>query len=86
MAVSYFLRRNVHKDLEELRRSGMDEEEALPVALMGDSADPKRVKMRTTFEEAKHVLRSRLVNPKRSCETSQRVPFRENHWLHAGVE
>jgi cobaltochelatase CobN len=36
----------------------------MPVALMGDSADPKRVKMRTTFEEAKHVLRSRLVNPK----------------------
>ena len=37
---------------------------ALPFAVMGDSADPKRVKMRTTFEEAKHVLRSRLVNPK----------------------
>jgi cobaltochelatase CobN len=37
---------------------------ALPLALMGDSADPKRVRMRTTFEEAKHVLRSRLVNPK----------------------
>ncbi|MBC7359546.1 MAG: cobaltochelatase subunit CobN [Desulfacinum sp.] len=36
----------------------------LPFALMGDSADPKRVRMRTTFEEAKHVLRSRLVNPK----------------------
>ncbi len=36
----------------------------LPFALVGDSADPKRVKMRTTFEEAKHVLRSRLVNPK----------------------
>ena len=36
----------------------------LPFAMMGDSADPKRVKMRTTFEEAKHVLRSRLVNPK----------------------
>ena len=37
---------------------------SLPFAVMGDSADPKRVKMRTTFEEAKHVLRSRLVNPK----------------------
>lgn len=37
---------------------------SLPFAMMGDSADPKRVKMRTTFEEAKHVLRSRLVNPK----------------------
>jgi cobaltochelatase CobN len=36
----------------------------LPFALMGDSSDPKRVKMRTTDEEAKHVLRSRLVNPK----------------------
>ncbi len=36
----------------------------LPLAIMGDSADPKRVRMRTTFEEAKHVLRSRLVNPK----------------------
>ena len=36
----------------------------LPFAVMGDSADPKRVKVRTTFEEAKHVLRSRLVNPK----------------------
>ena len=37
---------------------------ALPLALMGDSSDPSRVKFRTTFEEAKHVLRSRLVNPK----------------------
>ncbi|RLB89639.1 MAG: cobalamin biosynthesis protein CobN, partial [Deltaproteobacteria bacterium] len=36
----------------------------LPFSLMGDSSDPKRVKMRTTSEEAKHVLRSRLVNPK----------------------
>ena len=36
----------------------------LPLAMMGDSSDPRRVKMRTTFEEAKHVLRSRLVNPK----------------------
>lgn len=36
----------------------------LPFAVMGDSSDPKRVKMRTTFEEAKHILRSRLVNPK----------------------
>jgi cobaltochelatase CobN len=36
----------------------------LPFSMMGDSADPKRVKMRTTFEEAKHVLRSRLINPK----------------------
>lgn len=36
----------------------------LPFAVMGDSSDPKRVKVRTTQEEAKHVLRSRLVNPK----------------------
>ena len=36
----------------------------LPLALMGDSSDPRRVKVRTTFAEAKHVLRSRLVNPK----------------------
>ncbi len=36
----------------------------LPFALMGDSSDPKRVKMRTTQEEAKHVLRARLTNPK----------------------
>ncbi|MCX7822863.1 MAG: cobaltochelatase subunit CobN [Syntrophobacterales bacterium] len=36
----------------------------LPFATMGDSADPKRVKIRTTEEEAKHVLRSRLINPK----------------------
>jgi len=37
---------------------------SLPFSVMGDSSDPRRVKMRTTFEEAKHVLRSRLVNPK----------------------
>ncbi|MEW6658007.1 MAG: cobaltochelatase subunit CobN [Thermodesulfobacteriota bacterium] len=36
----------------------------LPFAMVGDSSDPKRVKMRTTFEEAKHVFRSRLLNPK----------------------
>lgn len=35
-----------------------------PLSLMGDSSDPKRVKMRTTAEEAKHILRSRLTNPK----------------------
>jgi cobaltochelatase CobN len=35
-----------------------------PFSVMGDSSDPKRVKMRTTQEEAKHILRSRLVNPK----------------------
>lgn len=37
---------------------------SLPFAVMGDSADPKRIKIRTTFEEARHVLRARLVNPK----------------------
>jgi cobaltochelatase CobN len=36
----------------------------LPFSLVGDSSDPKRIIMRTTAEEAKHVLRSRLVNPK----------------------
>ncbi|SMC38884.1 cobaltochelatase CobN subunit [Desulfocicer vacuolatum DSM 3385] len=36
----------------------------LPFSMVGDSSDPKRVIMRTTAEEAKHVLRSRLVNPK----------------------
>ena len=37
---------------------------SLPMAMVGDSADPKRVRMRTTSEEARHILRSRLVNPK----------------------
>lgn len=36
----------------------------LPFSLVGDSSDPKRIVMRTTNEEVKHVLRSRLVNPK----------------------
>lgn len=36
----------------------------LPLAIVGDSSDPRRIKMRSTFEEAKHILRSRLVNPK----------------------
>ncbi|MBF0587114.1 cobaltochelatase subunit CobN [Prosthecochloris sp. N3] len=36
----------------------------LPFALVGDSSDPERVKVRTTFEEAKHIFRSRLLNPK----------------------
>ena len=35
-----------------------------PVSFMGDSSDPKRVKIRTTAEEVKHILRSRLTNPK----------------------
>ena len=37
---------------------------SLPMAMMGDSSDPKRVRMRTASREAKHILRSRLVNPK----------------------
>ena len=36
----------------------------LPAAFVGDSADPERIRMRSTFEEARHVLRSRLTNPK----------------------
>jgi cobaltochelatase CobN len=36
----------------------------LPVSMMGDSADPKRVNLRSPQQEAKHVLRARLLNPK----------------------
>lgn len=36
----------------------------LPMAMVGDSSDPKRLVLRSTFEEAKHVLRSRILNPK----------------------
>ncbi|MBN2041955.1 MAG: cobaltochelatase subunit CobN [Spirochaetes bacterium] len=35
-----------------------------PMSVYGDSSDPKRVKVRTTDEEAKHVLRARVLNPK----------------------
>ncbi len=35
-----------------------------PESFVGDSSDPERVKMRTAAEEAKHVFRSRLLNPK----------------------
>jgi cobaltochelatase CobN len=34
-----------------------------PFSLAGDSADPDHVKMRTTTEEARHIFRSRLLNP-----------------------
>jgi cobaltochelatase CobN len=34
-----------------------------PFSLSGDSADPEQVKVRTTTEEARHVFRSRLLNP-----------------------
>ena len=36
----------------------------MPFALAGDSSDPRRVVVRTTQEETKHILRSRLLNPK----------------------
>ncbi len=36
----------------------------MPFALAGDSSDPKCVMVRTTQEETKHILRSRLLNPK----------------------
>ncbi len=35
-----------------------------PHSYVGDSSDPENIKIRTTSEEAKHVLRSRIVNPK----------------------
>ncbi len=37
---------------------------SLPVSYVGDASDPGRVKLRSTNEEARHVLRSRLLNPK----------------------
>ncbi|MBP8646196.1 MAG: cobaltochelatase subunit CobN [Syntrophobacteraceae bacterium] len=37
---------------------------AMPMALVGDGSDPRRVVLRTTGEEAKYVLRARLLNPK----------------------
>ncbi len=36
----------------------------MPLAISGDSSDPKRVLVRTVQEETKHILRSRLLNPK----------------------
>ncbi|WP_419658687.1 hydrogenobyrinic acid a,c-diamide cobaltochelatase [Desulfosarcina variabilis str. Montpellier] len=35
-----------------------------PFSLAGDSADPDNVVVRTTTEEARHIFRSRLLNPK----------------------
>lgn len=35
-----------------------------PRAFIGDSSDPERVKTRSTAEEARHVFRARLLNPK----------------------
>jgi len=37
---------------------------SMPMALVGDGSDPRRVVLRTTREEAKYVLRARLLNPK----------------------
>jgi cobaltochelatase CobN len=34
-----------------------------PLSLAGDSADPDQVQVRTTSEEARHIFRSRLLNP-----------------------
>jgi cobaltochelatase CobN len=34
-----------------------------PFSMVGDSSDPKRVVLRSAEEEAKHVLRARLLNP-----------------------
>ena len=34
-----------------------------PFSLAGDSANPDQVKVRTTTEEARHIFRSRLLNP-----------------------
>jgi cobaltochelatase CobN len=35
-----------------------------PFSLAGDSADPDRAAVRTTSEEARHIFRARLLNPK----------------------
>lgn len=35
-----------------------------PISYCGDSSDPNRIKVRTTFEEAKHAFRARILNPK----------------------
>lgn len=37
---------------------------AKPLAMVGDTSDPKRVITRTTEEETKHVLRARILNPR----------------------
>lgn len=36
----------------------------MPLALVGDASNPERVLLRTTQEEAKFLLRARLLNPK----------------------
>ncbi|MDR0842934.1 MAG: cobaltochelatase subunit CobN [Acidobacteriota bacterium] len=36
----------------------------LPMSMVGDSSDPRRLALRSTVDEAKHVLRSRILNPK----------------------
>jgi cobaltochelatase CobN len=37
---------------------------SLPMSFSGDSSDPARVKVRTLSEEAKHIFRARVLNPK----------------------
>ncbi len=37
---------------------------SLPRAYIGDASDPERVKNRSLHQEAKHVFRSRILNPK----------------------
>ena len=37
-----------------------------PMSMVGDSSDPKRLALRSTDQEAKHVLRSRILNPNSS--------------------
>jgi len=37
---------------------------AIPRSYSGDTSDPERVKIRSTKEEAKHIFRARILNPK----------------------
>lgn len=37
---------------------------AEPLSFSGDSSDPRRVKVRTVTEEARHLFRARVLNPK----------------------
>ena len=37
---------------------------AIPRAYIGDASDPERVKNRSLHQEAKHIFRSRILNPK----------------------
>lgn len=46
-----------------------------PRSYSGDSSDPERVKIRSTAEEAKHIFRSRILNP-RWIESMQRHGYK----------